>query len=97
VFINTAHLHRNPAYWDRPNEFLPDRWTHTNVNNNPWSAFGMGRRVCAGRRFAETEIRTMIAWLFSTYHVELVEAGEVLTFITMRPEGLQVKLTKLAD
>eukprot|EP00013_Stygamoeba_regulata_P028612 CAMPEP_0177663240 /NCGR_PEP_ID=MMETSP0447-20121125/19801_1 /TAXON_ID=0 /ORGANISM="Stygamoeba regulata, Strain BSH-02190019" /LENGTH=451 /DNA_ID=CAMNT_0019169025 /DNA_START=153 /DNA_END=1511 /DNA_ORIENTATION=+ len=95
VFINTAHLHRNPLYWDRPTEFLPERWENHKVHETPWCAFGMGHRICAGQRFAETEIKTMTAWLFSRYQVDLVAEGEVLTFITMRPDGLKVRLTRL--
>ena len=54
LFISVWNLHRSPAIWERPNEFLPDRFpvdgpTPTEVTHNfAYLPFGGGRRKCIG-------------------------------------------------
>jgi cytochrome P450 len=48
---------RDPARWDRPDEFDPRRTQHANL------AFGRGAHVCLGKNLARTEIATAIAAL----------------------------------
>ena len=57
LFISVWNLHRSPALWDRPNEFVPDRFpvdkpTPTEVTHSfAYLPFGGGRRKCIGARF----------------------------------------------
>jgi len=48
---------RDPARWDRPDEFDPSRELHTHLG------FGRGAHVCLGKNLARTEIITAIATL----------------------------------
>ena len=54
LFISVWNLHRSPAIWERPNDFLPDRFpvddpTPTEVTHNfAYLPFGGGRRKCIG-------------------------------------------------
>lgn len=54
---------RNKKYFDRPDEFIPERWIRDEDGNRkrmipPMALlpFGFGPRNCLGRRFAEQEI-----------------------------------------
>ncbi|RYP36410.1 hypothetical protein DL767_003373 [Monosporascus sp. MG133] len=56
-------IHRDPVYWPRPDEFLPERWTveaghplHP-ILNHAWQAFAIGPRNCIGMELALTELK----------------------------------------
>ena len=66
-------LHKNPAEWQRPNEFLPERWDSTSplyltpsgkrrntMSYVPWSA---GKRVCFGKTFAESNLKIILTYI----------------------------------
>ncbi|KAF8698825.1 hypothetical protein HU200_035084 [Digitaria exilis] len=79
VFINTFAVARDPKYWDKPEEFMPERfesstadyrWTHSE-----FIPFGAGRRQCPGALFATTTIELTLANLL--YHFDwALPAGE---------------------
>ena len=54
MFISVWNLHRSPALWERPSDFVPDRFpvdgpTPTEVTHNfAYLPFGGGRRKCIG-------------------------------------------------
>ncbi|UQC90651.1 cytochrome P450 [Colletotrichum lupini] len=73
---NTYGIHKDEAWYDRPDEFLPERYM-----DNPWGVrpelaaaaerekrhptynFGAGRRMCPGLDYAENQILVTIAKL----------------------------------
>jgi len=44
-------------------QFIPDRWLNAGTNNNPFFAvpFGVGKRMCPGKRIAEHEMVILAA------------------------------------
>ena len=65
-------IHRSPKEWQRPTEFLPDRFnpesslflTPSGKKRNsmsflPWSA---GKRICFGKTFAESNMKIMLTY-----------------------------------
>mmetsp|Transcript_30470 Transcript_30470/g.29850 ORF Transcript_30470/g.29850 Transcript_30470/m.29850 type:complete len:166 (+) Transcript_30470:300-797(+) len=79
--INIYGLHHNPAEWQRPEEFLPERWDSDNplsltpngTKRHPMSygPFLGGRRVCLGKTFSETAIKVIISMVLQLYTIEL--------------------------
>ncbi|KAI0968341.1 vera protein [Xylaria arbuscula] len=63
VWLSAPGVARNPNYWARPDEFLPERWTVPEghplhpVNNNAWAPFSIGPRNCIGMELALIELR----------------------------------------
>lgn len=57
-------------YFEKSNEFMPERWLKTcphgmnesSKGHHPFASlpFGFGRRMCLGKRFADIEIQTVI-------------------------------------
>lgn len=68
TFIWVIHqaLHRNPTYWKRPDEFLPDRWLAATTNpgdddlhplKGAYRPFELGPQNCIGQNLATLELR----------------------------------------
>lgn len=68
-------LHRNPRYWVRPNEFLPERWLVS--ENDPlypvkdaWRPFEKGPRSCIGQELAIVELKVILALTVREFKIE---------------------------
>jgi cytochrome P450 len=83
-------VHRDPAHWDDPDAFHPDRWLPERGGDRPEFAyfpFGGGPRVCIGRRFATMEANVVLATLGQRYRLERARDDdlELQGSITMHP------------
>jgi cytochrome P450 len=93
-------VHRDPRFFDRPEEFLPERWEADFVKTLPRCAyfpFGAGPRVCIGNIFAQTEVPLLLATILQKHQLKLVPGHRVATApsLTLRPlKGIRVTLKK---
>ena len=78
---STAHSER---YWHRASEFLPERWLDQDAGgakefaNDDRSAsrpFSLGPRACLGVNLAWLEMRMILAQLFYTWDLTMLEPG----------------------
>jgi cytochrome P450 len=75
VFVSTWAIHRDPALWDEPQRFDPDRFLPSSVaGRDRWSylPFGGGERRCIGEHFALAEATIGLAALVRRFEVEAV-------------------------
>nr|UVC58033.1 CYP706V2 protein [Isodon rubescens] len=81
VFVNAYSIHRDPAGWDNPLEFRPERFfdgkCDFNGNNFNYVPFGSGRRICAGLPLAERMVKYITATLLHSFEWRL-PVGEEL-------------------
>ncbi|MDJ1431343.1 cytochrome P450 [Halostagnicola sp. A-GB9-2] len=95
--------HRDPRWWDDPEEFRPERWSRDPTRRTGGASksksesarpeyayfpFGGGPRHCIGMRFALLELRLSLATLLSRWRFEPVT--ETLSFApsaTLQPDG----------
>lgn len=76
VLINAWALGRDPSSWDRPEDFLPDRFLqeagaveiHLKGKDVRFVPFGSGRRICPGASFGVATVEIMLANLM--YHFD---------------------------
>lgn len=65
VFINTWSIGRDPAIWDAPEEFRPERFLGKSIDVKGQSfellPFGSGRRMCPGYSLGLKMIRSSLA------------------------------------
>ena len=66
VFIVHTEMHRSPAYWPRPDEFLPERWLvgpehELYPKKGAWRAFEHGPRNCIARDLVMVELSVVLA------------------------------------
>ncbi len=60
VFLSIYALQRHPDFWDRPLEFLPERWLDKSLRMDAYFPFGAGARKCIGDHFAMMEMREVL-------------------------------------
>jgi cytochrome P450 len=90
--------HHLPDVWEEPREFRPERFEPENRSRLPRGAyvpFGMGPRVCIGRRFGYTEVHAIGAALVRRFAFELPPGHRVKIeqSPTLAPKGgLPVRL-----
>lgn len=93
-------VHRDPRYFDRPEEFIPERWEGDFQKRLPRCAyfpFGAGPRLCIGDGFAKAEVPLLLAAITQKYRLELVPDHPVLLSpsLTLRPrKGIKMVLHK---
>lgn len=77
VFLNAWAIHRDPQFWDNPNEFKPERFLSDakkldySGNNFHYIPFGSGRRMCAGLRLGERMLMHVLATFLHMFHWEV--------------------------
>eukprot|EP00884_Botryococcus_braunii_P016294 jgi/Botrbrau1/3348/Bobra.0048s0042.1 len=72
LHICTYNIHRDPDVWDRPDEFVPERWIDGEPEaegrpQNAWFPFGDGNVGCIGMRFAQQEAKITLIRLFQRF------------------------------
>uniref|UniRef100_A0A668A240 Cytochrome P450, family 24, subfamily A, polypeptide 1 n=1 Tax=Myripristis murdjan TaxID=586833 RepID=A0A668A240_9TELE len=71
LMINSHALGYNEEYFDDGKQFKPERWLRENSNINPFAyvPFGIGKRMCIGRRLAELQLQLAMCWLVRDYEI----------------------------
>ncbi len=91
-------VHRDPRWYDAPEEFRPERWEDDLLKRLPRFAyfpFGGGPRQCIGNAFALMEAALILATIARKFRLLLVANHPVvpLASITLRPRhGVRVTL-----
>ncbi|HYP54438.1 MAG TPA: cytochrome P450, partial [Pyrinomonadaceae bacterium] len=93
--------HRDERYFDRPEEFLPERWTDDDFTRRlpkfAYFPFGGGPRVCIGQQLAMMEATLILAAVARRFRLRLAPGAKVEPFaaLTLRPRhGVAVVLEK---
>ncbi|QIR37718.1 cytochrome P450 [Tolypothrix sp. PCC 7910] len=103
VMISQWVMHRHPKYFDRAEEFLPERWTEEFEKQLPkgvYIPFGDGPRICIGKGFAMMEAALLLATIAQRFQIEIEPGFPIVPqpSITLRPEyGIKVQLKGIGD
>lgn len=65
LMINSHVLGTNEECFDNGKQFKPERWLRENSTINPFAhvPFGIGKRMCIGRRLAELQLQLAMCWV----------------------------------
>ncbi|GLA60060.1 hypothetical protein AtubIFM55763_005466 [Aspergillus tubingensis] len=90
VAINQYALHFDPARYENPDDFVPDRYLHHPLKAGAYAAhadpyardhfdFGAGRRICPGMHLAENSLFITIACLVWAFEIlpPLTDDGKI--------------------
>jgi cytochrome P450 len=101
ILLTPYASHRNPAYWDDPDAFDPDRFLPERSAGRPRYAylpFGGGRRQCIGYYLALLELRLVVAMVVQRFRVRAVPGHPVVCgpLVSLRPlHGIRVTLEEV--
>jgi len=74
VWFPVYGLHRDPKYFEKPDEFYPERFLDENkrdINSTAYIPFGIGPRMCIGNRFALLETKVMLFHLLARCELKM--------------------------
>lgn len=86
------NVHRHPDFWERPDEFDPDRFLPERSQGRhrfAWLSFGAGPHLCVGNHFATMEgvlLLAMMAHRF-TFEPAATLPRHPAVAVTMKPRG----------
>ena len=66
IMLSPYYTHRHPQFWENPQAFDPDRWTHERDaarHDYAYHPFALGPRVCIGNNFSLLESHLLLAIL----------------------------------
>ena len=93
IGVSFYELHRNPKYWDSPEEFIPERFLGEQKKHSMqyFYPFGAGPRMCIGAGFAIYEMCLTISYIVKKYTIKSVNPEIRLNpLITLKPVGVEV-------
>jgi cytochrome P450 len=90
LFLSPWVAHRDERYFERPEEFEPERWEGDFIRRLPklsYLPFGGGPRVCIGNSFALMEATLLLATIARKFKLRLASSQAIKPFpsITLRP------------
>ena len=89
VIIPIYTLHHDEKYWKDPEVFSPERFLPSNkefIDPFTYMPFGQGPRNCVGMRFAQLEMKAVLARLLKNFRIE--RAPELQVPIRLKPRVL---------
>jgi cytochrome P450 len=100
VAISPYVLHRHPAYWHHPEQFIPARFAggheHTQPHNYHYLPFGKGPRQCIGKDMALLEAEVILPAILARFQLALQGHEEIKpeAVYIMRPDQpVRIQLT----
>ena len=85
LLVNVYAIHRDPAVWEDPAEFRPERFEDGEAEGRLLMPFGMGRRKCPGEALALRTVGLVLGALIQCFdwgradgvEVDMAEGGGV--------------------
>ena len=93
IGVSFYELHRNPKYWDDPEEFNPERFLGEQKKKSTqyFYPFGAGPRMCIGLGFAMYEMSLTLSYIVKKYKVTSSKKDiQINPLITLKPVGAVV-------
>lgn len=73
IFISPFLMHRNPEYWDNPDDFYPERFEkeeNSETTRFDYIPFGNGPHVCIGNSLANFQLIYSLAYFLPKFRFE---------------------------
>lgn len=77
VIFSQYITHHRADLYERPDEFLPERWENITPSAYAYLPFGAGPRMCIGAPLAMAEIRAALALMLKRMHFQVVPESVV--------------------
>ncbi|KAK4479392.1 hypothetical protein RD792_014905 [Penstemon davidsonii] len=94
VLFNAWGLGRDPAWWDEPEKFMPERFINSSTDfkgfNYQFIPFGAGRRICPGISFATASIERVLVNLMHKFDWALPNGAKGEDLDVIEQPGLTI-------
>lgn len=89
LLFSVIEIHRHKNYWEKPEEFLPERFADVpNKYSNIYFPFGAGPRMCIGNNFAMYEMQLIVRELIKKFVIQPLDTAiEIEPLITLKPKN----------
>ncbi|XP_058010443.1 cytochrome P450 81Q32-like [Hevea brasiliensis] len=77
VLVNAWAMHRDPALWDDPMSFKPERFDDGGGEGSKFTPFGLGRRACPGAGLAQRVVSLALGTLIQCFEWKRVTHEEI--------------------
>lgn len=97
IGVSFYELHRNPKYWENPEDFNPERFLGEQKKESMryFYPFGAGPRMCIGLGFAMYEMSLTLSYIVKKYTIaSLSKSIAINPLITLKPVGAKVIFSK---
>ncbi len=100
VLVPIMFFHHSEKYWDEPEKFRPERFSHekrNQIDRYVYFPFGGGPRLCIGNNFALMEMQIILILFYRNLHFAVKEGfkPEPDPLITLRPKnGMWMRIEK---
>ncbi|CAA3001758.1 cytochrome P450 71A8-like [Olea europaea var. sylvestris] len=95
VLVNALAIGWDPAFWDEPENFEPERFLNSSIDFNglhlQYIPFGIGRRICPGIGFAKVLIELVLANLMQKFDWKLPDGAKGENLDTTGLRGLVIR------
>ncbi|KAF4303033.1 Cytochrome P450 [Botryosphaeria dothidea] len=101
VAVPPYTVQRDPRNYERPDEFVPERWTEGRAKpeEGGFMPFSRGPANCAGKNFAKMELRMVVSRLYLNFEFGLVEdevaekfEDRLMDTVSLTVPGLNVRI-----
>ncbi|MBQ52541.1 MAG: cytochrome P450 [Leeuwenhoekiella sp.] len=95
ILFSIFEIHRHTDFWERPEEFNPDRFADDSLKYSPYYyPFGAGPRMCIGNNFAMYEMILTVSHLVKKFKIKKETAPiEINPLITLKPKDVLLTFT----
>uniref|UniRef100_A0ABI7ZGK7 Cytochrome P450 family 2 subfamily U member 1 n=1 Tax=Felis catus TaxID=9685 RepID=A0ABI7ZGK7_FELCA len=102
ILPNLWSVHRDPAIWEKPDDFYPNRFLDDQgqlIKKETFIPFGIGKRVCMGEQLAKMELFLMFVSLMQSFTFALPKDSKkpILTGrygLTLAPHPFNIIISK---
>lgn len=95
VSMSQYVTHNDPAHWERPDQFLPERFIDTKPRPGIYFPFAEGPRKCVGEEFSLVESKLILFQFLKKFDFEYADSQppQLNAAITLKPAGpLRLKI-----
>lgn len=97
ICISLFNIHRNPKFWDNPDDFIPERFNYSESKERPkhyFMPFGWGGRKCIGDHYAVMIIFLTVIKIIKNYNVSVIKSNklEVKPLAIICPKKVEAKI-----
>ncbi len=97
VMLPQWAIHRDPANFEDPETFRPERWESPSNPQFSYFPFGAGPRSCIGKRFSLVEATMVLAAVAQRWSLDRIDDGplDLRGSLTMHPaEGMEMRIER---